>query len=106
MQTQERPPHSTIVAPLRHLAMVTYAVAPERVRPHVSSRLGGLICWENYMPMARMAMYSKGIDLYVSPTADTRDTWQATIRHIACEGPMLRALGLPVCDEGHVSGRL
>ncbi len=38
MQTHERPPHSTIIAPLRHLAMVTYAVAPERVRPHVPSR--------------------------------------------------------------------
>ena len=58
-------------------------------------RLGGLICWENYMPMARMAMYGKGVDLYVSPTADTRDTWQATIRHIACEG---RCFVLSACQ--------
>lgn len=49
-------------------------------------RLSGLICWENYMPMARMAIYGKGVDLYVAPTADSRDSWQATIRHIACEG--------------------
>jgi nitrilase len=49
-------------------------------------RLGGLICWENYMPLARMAMYLKGVALYVAPTADARDSWQATIRHIACEG--------------------
>lgn len=49
-------------------------------------RIGGLICWENYMPLARMAMYAKGIDILVTPTADCRDTWQATIRHIACEG--------------------
>jgi len=49
-------------------------------------RIGGLICWENYMPLARTAMYAKGIDLWVAPTADSRDTWQATIRHIACEG--------------------
>lgn len=49
-------------------------------------KIGGLICWENYMPLARMAMYAQGIDILVTPTADARDTWQATIRHIACEG--------------------
>jgi nitrilase len=49
-------------------------------------RVGGLICWENYMPLARMAMYAKGLDIYLAPTADSRDSWQATIQHIACEG--------------------
>jgi nitrilase len=49
-------------------------------------RVGALICWENYMPLARMAMYAKGVGLYLAPTADSRDSWQATIRHIACEG--------------------
>lgn len=49
-------------------------------------KMGGLICWENYMPLARMAMYGKGVDIYLAPTADARDTWQATLRHIACEG--------------------
>lgn len=49
-------------------------------------KVGGLICWENYMPLARMAMYCKGVDIYLAPTADARDTWQVTLRHIACEG--------------------
>ena len=49
-------------------------------------RVGGLICWENYMPLARMAMYGKGVELYLAPTADQRDSWQATLRHIALEG--------------------
>jgi nitrilase len=49
-------------------------------------RVGGLICWENYMPLARMALYGKGVDIYLAPTADPRDSWQATVRHIACEG--------------------
>jgi len=48
--------------------------------------VGGLICWENYMPLARAAMYAKGVGIYLAPTADARDTWQATLRHIACEG--------------------
>ncbi|MBN2430691.1 MAG: carbon-nitrogen hydrolase family protein [Acidobacteria bacterium] len=49
-------------------------------------RLGGLICWENYMPLARMALYGKGVDIWLAPTADARDSWTATLRHIACEG--------------------
>jgi nitrilase len=49
-------------------------------------RLGAVICWENYMPLLRMAMYRKGIQLYCAPTADPRETWVASMRHIACEG--------------------
>jgi len=49
-------------------------------------RVGGLICWENYMPLARMTMYGKGVEIYLAPTADARGRWQATLQHIALEG--------------------
>ncbi|MGH1362674.1 MAG: carbon-nitrogen hydrolase family protein [Calditrichia bacterium] len=49
-------------------------------------RLGGLICWENYMPLARMAMFQRGVEIYIAPTADSRKEWTATMQHIALEG--------------------
>ncbi|MCY4010089.1 MAG: carbon-nitrogen hydrolase family protein [Anaerolineaceae bacterium] len=49
-------------------------------------RIGGLICWENMMPLARMALYGQGVEIYLAPTADQREVWQATLRHIALEG--------------------
>lgn len=49
-------------------------------------KLGAVICWENYMPMLRMAMYAKGIQIYCAPTADDRDTWISTMQHVALEG--------------------
>ncbi|MBN2250011.1 MAG: carbon-nitrogen hydrolase family protein, partial [Campylobacterales bacterium] len=45
-------------------------------------KLGGLICWENYMPLVRYSLYAQGIDLYVAPTYDESGSWQATLRHI------------------------
>ncbi|WP_420147675.1 carbon-nitrogen hydrolase family protein [Spirosoma sp.] len=48
-------------------------------------RMGGLICWENYMPLARMSIYQQAPHLYLAPTADARPTWPATLQHIACE---------------------
>ncbi len=50
------------------------------------ARVGGLICWENYMPLARMAMYEQGVEIYLAPTADARPSWQATMQHVAREG--------------------
>ncbi|UCC26484.1 MAG: carbon-nitrogen hydrolase family protein [Gemmatimonadales bacterium] len=50
------------------------------------AKVGGLICWENYMPLARMAMYGKGVEVYLAPTADARPRWQGTLQHIALEG--------------------
>lgn len=49
-------------------------------------RLGGLICWENYMPLARATLYSRGLDVHLAPTWDTSDCWLSTLRHIAREG--------------------
>jgi nitrilase len=49
-------------------------------------RLGGLICWENYMPLARYALYAQGVQIYVASTWDSGDTWLSSMRHIAAEG--------------------
>ncbi len=49
-------------------------------------RLGGLICWENYMPLARFSLYAQGVDIWVAPNWDDGDTWVSTMRHIAAEG--------------------
>jgi nitrilase len=49
-------------------------------------KLGAVICWENYMPALRMAMYQQRVTLYCAPTADDRDSWASTMQHIALDG--------------------
>ena len=58
-------------------------------------RVGAVICWENYMPLLRDAMYGKNIQLYCAPTVDDREVWQSTMRHIAVEG---RCFVLSACQ--------
>jgi nitrilase len=66
-------------------------------------RMGGLICWENYMPLARYALYAKGVDVWLAPTWAQGDRWIATLRHISMEarayvigvGTLLRGSDLP-----------
>jgi nitrilase len=56
------------------------------VVPTTLGRLGGLICWENYMPLARFHLYAQGVEVWLAPTLARGDGWVATMRHIAREG--------------------
>jgi len=74
--------------------------------------VGGLLCWENYMPLARAAIYAQHCDIYLAPTWDNSDTWVATLRHIAKEGgqfvigvaPLLRGSDVPEELRGTLYG--
>jgi nitrilase len=62
-------------------------------------RIGGLICWENYMPLARAAMYEQHVDIYLAPTWDNSDVWVPSMRHIAKEGGCY-VVGVNSCIRG------
>jgi len=65
------------------------------------AKIGAVICWENYMPLLRAAMYAKGIQFYCAPTVDDREIWQASMRHIALEG---RCFVLAACQYHRPEG--
>ena len=68
--------------------------------------VGGLICWENYMPLARAAMYAQGVTIYLAPTWDNSEVWVPTLRHIAKEGRVYVLGVAPVLHGGHVPQEL
>ena len=71
---------------------------PLRVHDTPVGRLSGLICWENYMPLARFSLYEQGAQIHLAPTWDKSDQWIATMRHIAREG---RVYVIGVCQALH-----
>jgi nitrilase len=64
-------------------------------------KIGAVICWENYMPLLRTAMYRKGVAFYCAPTVDDRESWPGTMRHIALEG---RCFVLSACQYSRPEG--
>lgn len=62
-------------------------------------RVGVLICWESYMPLARYSLYAQGVDIYLAPTWDSSATWQSTLRHISREGGCY-VVGVASCIYG------
>jgi nitrilase len=80
------------------------------VIPTPFGNVGGLICWENYMPLARAALYARGVDIFLAPTWDNDEVWIATLQHIAKEGrvfvigvsPVLRGADVPAELRGEI----
>jgi len=79
--------HHRKLVPTNHERLVWGQGDGEGLRAIETSigRIGGLICWENYMPLARFALYESGVEIYIASTADDGDAWQSTLIHIARE---------------------
>src|SRR5262245_32149149 len=87
-----------MMAPLGTLEYLYVGTADfDRDCAYYATVLGGerLICWENYMPLLRTAMYARGVELYCAVTVDDREAWVPTVRHIALEG---RCFVLSACQ--------
>ncbi|KUI99662.1 carbon-nitrogen hydrolase family protein [Vibrio sp. MEBiC08052] len=69
------------------------------------AQIGGAICWENHMPLLRMAMYDQGIDIWCAPTVDEREIWQCSMRHIAHEGRCFVISAVQVQGSPEQTGR-
>lgn len=70
-----------------------------------AGRVGAAICWENHMPLFRMAMYAKNVEIWCAPTVDERDIWQASMRHIAHEGRCFTISACQVQESPRVLGK-
>jgi len=68
-------------------------------------KLGGLLCWENFMPLARNALYMAGVQIYVAPTWDSSEAWQIAMRHIAREGGMFVVACAPCMKMSDIPDR-
>jgi nitrilase len=69
-------------------------------------RLSGLVCWENYMPLARYALYAQGVQIYVAPTWDRGEPWLSTLRHIAKEGRVYVVAACSALQKADIPDRL
>ncbi|MDF0534027.1 carbon-nitrogen hydrolase family protein [Shewanella sp. A32] len=69
------------------------------------AKIGSAICWENHMPLLRMAMYAQGIDIWCAPTVDEREIWQCSMRHIAHEGRCFVISAVQVQGSPEQTGR-
>lgn len=69
-----------------------------------AGRIGAAVCWENYMPLLRTAMYAKGVQIWCAPTVDERELWQVSMRHVAAEGRCFVVSACQVQDSPQALG--